>query len=101
MTEPLAVLTAFVALNAFTMLAFWWDKTAATIGGRRTLESTLLLLATLGGSVGAIAGQQIFRHKTRKEPFRSRLRTIAGSQPALGLIALGYFLTMVLFQFFT
>jgi uncharacterized membrane protein YsdA (DUF1294 family) len=40
-------------------------------------EGTLLLFALIGGSVGAIAGQQVMRHKTRKEPFRTMLYSIA------------------------
>ena len=39
-----------------------------------------LLIALVGGSVGAIAGQQYWRHKTRKEPFRSLLFSIFATQ---------------------
>ena len=35
-------------------------------------ESTLLIVALFGG-VGALLGQRLLRHKTRKEPFRTRL----------------------------
>lgn len=35
-------------------------------------ESTLLLAALFGG-VGAWFGQQLLRHKTRKQPFRTQL----------------------------
>lgn len=34
-------------------------------GARRIPEKTLFLSALLGGSIGAIAGMQIFRHKTK------------------------------------
>ena len=34
-------------------------------------------MALLGGSVGALLAQQILRHKTRKEPFATKLRLIA------------------------
>ena len=44
---------------------------------RRIPESTLLLVALIGGSAGAIAGQQYWRHKTRKELFRTMLFGIA------------------------
>ena len=30
-------------------------------------------MAFLGGAAGAVLGQQIFRHKTRKQPFRTIL----------------------------
>ncbi len=70
-----------------TMFAFGWDKICAVNGWRRVPENTLLILALAGGTVGAIAGQQIMRHKTRKQPFRTYLYTIAGLQ-ILALAAL-------------
>jgi uncharacterized membrane protein YsdA (DUF1294 family) len=36
------------------------------------------MLAFIGGSAGAVAGQKILRHKTRKQPFRKFLRLIVG-----------------------
>jgi uncharacterized membrane protein YsdA (DUF1294 family) len=47
-------------------------------------ESTLLLVALFGG-VGAWIGQHVLRHKTRKEPFRTRL----GMVIAVHLIGVG------------
>ena len=69
-----------LAINLAAFGAFWLDKRAAERGLRRTRESTLLMLAVIGGTSGAIAGQQILRHKTRKEPFRTLLWMIAGAQ---------------------
>ena len=34
---------------------------------------TLLGLALFGGALGALLGQQLFRHKTQKQPFRTLL----------------------------
>ncbi|OCP36494.1 DUF1294 domain-containing protein [Ensifer sp. LC163] len=69
-----ATLVCFlVAINATTFCLFWYDKHAARSGWRRIRERTLLSSAFFGGSIGAMAGRQIFRHKTRKEPFRTRL----------------------------
>ncbi|ANP85304.1 hypothetical protein BA011_05860 [Rhizobium leguminosarum] len=42
---------------------------------RQAIRS-LLFLALIGGSLGAVAAQQLLRHKTRKEPFRSILAAI-------------------------
>jgi uncharacterized membrane protein YsdA (DUF1294 family) len=63
-----------------TFAAFAVDKRAAIRGDRRTPEATLLMLAAAGGAAGGVAAQQLFRHKTRKEPFRSLLWAIAVAQ---------------------
>lgn len=34
-------------------------------------EATLLLFGALGGWLGALAAQQLFRHKTQKQPFKT------------------------------
>ena len=72
------MLAAWIALvSLLTFYAFGRDKRAAVEGERRTPESTLLMLAAAGGAPGALAAQQLFRHKTRKEPFRPRFRIVA------------------------
>ncbi|KAA3507043.1 DUF1294 domain-containing protein [Agrobacterium tumefaciens] len=75
----------YIAFNLFVFLVYWWDKEAARNGGWRIRESTLLLLAFIGGSLGAVSAQQLLRHKTRKEPFRSILISIVILQ--VGLVA--------------
>jgi len=81
-----------VAASAAAFALFAWDKWCAVAGRRRIPERTLLTLAAIGGTPGAIAGQRLLRHKTRKEPFRSRLLWIAGTQlvliAVLGALAL-------------
>ena len=76
-----------VGINLAAFAGFWFDKRAAEAGRYRIPERTLLLLAAAGGTSGAVAAQQLFRHKTRKEPFRSILWLIAAAQAAL-LVAL-------------
>ncbi|WP_284777565.1 DUF1294 domain-containing protein [Agrobacterium sp. lyk4-40-TYG-31] len=71
------LLGTYIAFNLFVFLVFWWDKEAARNGEWRVRESTLLWLAFLGGTAGAILAQRLLRHKTRKEPFRSILLSIA------------------------
>ena len=64
------------ATTAITFLVFGWDKLCARAKWRRIPEGTLLTLALIGGSPGALAGQRLFRHKTTKQPFARKLRAI-------------------------
>ncbi|CAN0423162.1 unnamed protein product [Phaeothamnion confervicola] len=69
-------------------MMFYWDKWCAENGRSRIPESNLLLVALIGGSVGAVAGQQVMRHKIRKEPFRTLLYGIVVFQVAGLLVGL-------------
>ena len=65
-TIELAVLgwVLIASIVAFAMMGI--DKRRAKREGmRRIPEKTLFLAAILGGSIGAVAGMQIFRHKTK------------------------------------
>lgn len=61
----------FLLANILTLLLYGVDKMAARKDWRRVPESTLLVFGVVGGWGGAIAGQQIFRHKTQKQPFKT------------------------------
>lgn len=75
-------------INLFTFTLFWWDKRAAERNASRVPENELLGLALIGGALGGLLGQQVFRHKTRKQPFRMQLQLIAILNVlAIGLIA--------------
>lgn len=58
-----------VLINLLTFAAYGIDKRKAQKNAWRIKESTLLLLAAAGGSVGALLGMQIFRHKTKHPKF--------------------------------
>ncbi len=77
-----------VAVNLLAYAAMVFDKTLAEARSRRISEATLLNLAIVGGSIGTVIAQRTIRHKTRKEPFRSRLNAII----LLQIIALGAFI---------
>lgn len=74
-----------LAVNLATIAAFGHDKRMARQDGRRVPERTLLSLALLGGSPGALAARQVFRHKTRKQPFGLQLHGIVAAQVAIAL----------------
>ena len=72
------ITTSYIVLiNLSAYIAFYFDKKLAQANERRISKSTLLSLAFFGGSGGAILAQQQFRHKTRKQPFKSHLYLIA------------------------
>ncbi len=56
----------FVLFNLMTFAIFGYDKYLARTKRRRISEKTLLTLALMGGSVGAVFAQKIFRHKSQK-----------------------------------
>lgn len=62
------IVVAVTSLWAF--VAYGVDKRRARIGSRRVSEKSLHLLALAGGWPGALAAQQVFRHKTQKLGFR-------------------------------
>ncbi|MCL9982366.1 MAG: DUF1294 domain-containing protein [Erythrobacter sp.] len=84
---PGNIATAFIAMNFLAFAAFGIDKARAERGAWRISEGALLMLAFLGGTIGAYAGRALFRHKTRKQPFSSDLHAIA----ALHLLAVAAF----------
>lgn len=60
-------------ITLITFAAYGWDKRQAKYGGWRVPENTLHSLVFIGGTLGAILGSKIFRHKTIKDSFRHTL----------------------------
>lgn len=58
-----------IIINLFAFFAMLIDKKKAEKGRWRIKESTLLVLAVIGGSIGEIIGMYTFRHKTQKARF--------------------------------
>ena len=67
---PMSLVGLYCGLSVLTMLAYAKDKMAAQRGRWRVQESTLHLLALLGGWPGALFAQYSFRHKSSKQDFR-------------------------------
>lgn len=59
-----------IIINLLTCIIYGIDKLKAVGRARRTPEKVLLGLAFVGGSLGALIGMQVFRHKTRHWKFR-------------------------------
>jgi uncharacterized membrane protein YsdA (DUF1294 family) len=67
----LTILFLYLAASVAAFVAYGVDKSAAHSGRWRTPESTLHLLALLGGWPGALIAQRVFHHKSRKPSFRA------------------------------
>ena len=59
-----------VVVNLAAFLLYGSDKRRAKRGRWRISEKNLFLAAILGGSIGALVGMRVFRHKTRHWYFR-------------------------------
>ena len=58
-----------IIMNIVAFCAMGIDKWKAKKRKWRIPEATLFILATVGGSIGAIAGMYTFRHKTKHRSF--------------------------------
>ena len=73
-------------INLIAFLMMWSDKRRSKReGARRISEKALFLSAILGGSLGAILGMRIFRHKTRHGYFVWGMPLILLLQLGLGV----------------
>ena len=68
---PVWVAGIYLVVSAVTFILYGVDKAAAVAGRHRISERALILLGLACGWPGAILGQQLFHHKTRKTSFRS------------------------------
>ena len=67
-------------INALGFLLMLVDKWKAKKNRWRVRESTLLLVAALGGSIGSLAGIYLFRHKTQHLKFTLGIPLILAAQ---------------------
>lgn len=65
-----SLLVYLAVINAVTFLLYGIDKLKAKKNAWRIKESTLLIFALIGGSVGALAGMYAFHHKTKHLKFK-------------------------------
>ena len=72
-----------IVINVVTFLVYGIDKWKAKQSKWRIPEATLLLLAVIGGSVGAWLGMKTWHHKTMHKKFKYGLPLILLAQIAL------------------
>ena len=75
-------------INAAGLLLMLVDKWKAKKNRWRVRESTLLLVAALGGSVGCLIGMYLFRHKTRPLKFTLGIPLILAGQCVLAVVVM-------------
>ena len=74
-----------LAINALSFILFGLDKYKAKKGKWRISEATLLLMAVIGGSIGAWAGMRLWHHKTMHKKFKYGIPAIIIMQVCLVL----------------
>ena len=72
-----------LVINVLTFVIYGIDKWKAKQGTWRISEATLLLLAVIGGSIGALLGMKVWHHKTMHKKFKYGLPLILLVQIAL------------------
>lgn len=63
------IIVYLLAINIVTLIAFAVDKIAAIEHRSRIRIVTLLALAFIGGSIGALIAMYVFHHKTKQDYF--------------------------------
>ena len=76
-----------IIINIVTFLVYGIDKWKARKTMWRIREASLLMLAVLGGSIGAWLGMKVWHHKTQHKKFRYGIPAIIIVQIAV----IGYF----------
>lgn len=81
-----------IIINIVTFLVYGIDKWKARKTMWRIREASLLMLAVLGGSIGAWFGMKVWHHKTQHKKFRYGIPAIIIIQ----LVIIGFFLYLQL-----
>lgn len=72
-----------LAINALSFILFGLDKYKAKKGKWRISEATLLMIAVIGGSIGAWSGMRLWHHKTMHKKFKYGIPVIMIMQVCL------------------
>ena len=79
------ILLYLLLINAVAFFLMLADKRKAMKNLWRIPEATLMMSAVLGGSVGALAGMNMFRHKTKHLKFTLGIPAILIAQIVLAV----------------
>ena len=85
------LLVYLLLVNAAGFLLMLVDKVKAKRNLWRIPEATLITIAAIGGSIGSIAGMNLFRHKTKHAKFYIGLPVILTVQIMAAILILFYF----------
>ena len=85
------ILGYLLAVNITSFLLYGIDKYKAKKGKWRISEATLLTMAAIGGSIGALAGMRLWHHKTMHKKFKYGIPLIIIMQIALAVYLLTNF----------
>ena len=77
------LLSCIIGVNVITFVVYGIDKLKAKKGKWRVPETTLLQLAIVGGSVGALCGVKMWHHKTMHAKFKYGIPLIMAMQAGL------------------
>lgn len=80
------VVVVYATTSVATFFSYGWDKSSARLGKWRTRESTLHLMAVVGGWPGGLTAQRLLRHKSSKQEFLSAFWVTV----FLNVVAVGY-----------
>ena len=72
-------------INVITFFTYGIDKWKAKRSKWRIPESTLLIMAVMGGSIGAWLGMKVWHHKTMHKKFKYGVPVIILVQVAIGV----------------
>ncbi len=79
------IILFLIAINVVTFFTYGIDKYKAKYRKWCISESTMLLLAVIGGSIGAWCGMKVWHHKTMHKKFKYDVPLIIVLQVALSL----------------
>ena len=82
------ILGYLLAVNIATFFLYGIDKYKAKKNKWRISEATLLLMAVIGGSIGAWIGMRLWHHKTMHKKFKYGIPVIIIFQVALAVYLL-------------